>query len=303
MRIIVTGASGLLGLNLCLMAAQDHELTGVVNQRSLHDAPFNTFQADLTVEGAVQYLLDQTQPEFVIHCAAMANVDSCERDPHTAQTINAHVPALLAEVCKQKDVGFLHISTDAVFDGQRGSYTEEDQPNPLSEYARTKLAGEQGVLAANPDALVCRVNFYGFSLSGTRSLAEFFLYNLIAGEPVKGFTDVHFCPLYVTDLVDTIFAMIDKNLSGLYHVVSPECLSKYDFGRRIADKFDLDSGLIQPVSVNDGNLLAKRSPNLTLRVDKLLAADIQLPGQSAGLERFYTHCQHGFPELIKSYAG
>lgn len=303
MRMVVTGASGLLGLNLCLMAAQDHELTGVVNRRSLQDVPFTTLQADLTEKGAIQHLLEQARPEYVIHCAAMANVDSCERDPQAAQKLNAEVPALLAEACKQSGIGFLHVSTDAVFDGRRGSYTEEDQPNPLSEYARTKLAGEQSVMAANQDALVIRVNFYGFSLSGTRSLAEFFLYNLMAGEQVKGFTDVHFCPLYVAELVDVIFAMIGKNLSGLYHVVSPECLSKYDFGRRIADKFGLDSGLIQPVSVNDGNLLAKRSPNLTLRVDKLLAAGIQLPGQSDGLERFYTHCQHGFPELIKSYAG
>jgi len=140
-------------------------------------------------------------------------------------------------------------------------------------------------------------------LSGKRSLAEFFLYNLLEGKPLKGFTDVHFCPLYVGDLVGVMFAMLEKRLSGLYHVVSPECLSKYDFGRRIADKFGLDGNLIAPVSVYDGGLLARRSPNLTLRVDKLLAAGIPLPGQAPGLEHFHTHFQHGYPELIKSYAG
>jgi dTDP-4-dehydrorhamnose reductase len=138
------------------------------------------------------------------------------------------------------------------------------------------------------------VNFYGFSLSGRRSLAEFFLYNLLEGRQLKGFTDVHFCPLYVGDLVQVLFAMLEKKLHGLYHVVSPECLSKYDFGKRIADKFGLDGSLITPVSVYDGGLLAKRSPNLTLRVDKLLATGIQLPGQTAGLDSFYAHYQHGY---------
>lgn len=301
MRILVTGASGLLGLNLCLMSAHDHELVGVVNRQNLRDAPFPTRQADLLQDDAVAWLLDETLPEYVIHCAAVANVDSCERDPETARQLNALVPAQLADLCRQRRIGFLHVSTDAVFDGRRGGYTEEDRPNPLSVYARTKLEGEQGVLAANQDALVIRVNFYGFSLSGTRSLAEFFLYNLLAGEQVKGFTDVHFCPLYVADLVEIMFMMIARKLSGLYHVVSPECLSKYDFGQRIARKFGLNENLIQPVSVDDGNLLAKRSPNLTLRVDKLMAAGIRLPDQAAGLERFYTNYRHGYPELIKSY--
>lgn len=303
MRVLVTGASGLLGLNLCLTSAHEHELIGVTNQRGLQEAPFATVQTDLSDSQALKRLLEEKQPECLIHCAAMADVDSCERDPEAAWRINAQVPAHLAGLCRQNGIRLLHVSTDAVFDGERGSYTEGDQPNPLSVYARTKLEGEQGVLAADPKALVIRVNFYGFSLSGKRSLAEFFLYNLLEGKPLKGFTDVHFCPLYVGDLVEVMFAMLEKRLSGLYHVVSPECLSKYDFGRRIADKFGLDGNLIAPVSVYDGGLLAKRSPNLTLRVDKLLAAGIPLPGQAPGLEHFHTHFQHGYPELIKSYAG
>jgi dTDP-4-dehydrorhamnose reductase len=154
MRIIVTGASGLLGLNLCLMSASQHELIGLSNQRSLQDVPFATEQIDLTESGKVERLLDEKQPEYLIHCAAMADVDSCERNPEAAWQINSQVPAQLAKLCAQRKIGFLHISTDAVFDGECGSYTEEDQPNPLSVYARTKLEGEQGVLAANDKALL-----------------------------------------------------------------------------------------------------------------------------------------------------
>jgi dTDP-4-dehydrorhamnose reductase len=96
--------------------------------------------------------------------------------------------------------------------------------------------------------------------------------------------------------------MMNKKLNGLYHVVSPESLSKYDFGCRIADKFGLDSNLIQPVSVSDGNLVAKRSPNLTLCVAKLQNAGVQLPDQAVGLERLHGQFKRGYPGLIKSYA-
>lgn len=303
MRIIVTGASGLLGINLCLMSAQEHELIGIVHRTTLHDVPFPTMKLDLQDSAAVRDLFDHHQPQFLINCAAMADLDTCEKNPEAAWKINATIPRLLAEICAEKKVRMVHVSTDAVFDGLRGSYTEDDQPNPLSIYSQSKLAGEQQVLAAHPQVLVLRVNFYGFSLSGRRSLAEFFLENLLQGKSVKGFTDVHFCPLYVADLVDSIFAMIDKQLFGLYHAVSPECLSKYDFGKRIADLFELDGNLIEPLSVHGSSLLARRSPNLTLRVDKLAKTGIQLPGQSAGLDRFHRHYQHGFPELIKSYTG
>ena len=94
----------------------------------------------------------------------------------------------------------MHVSTDAVFDGQAAATTEQDTPNPLSIYARTKLDGERGVAEANPDAIIARVNLYGWSLSGRRSLAEFFFNNLSAGKRVKGFTDVYFCPLLANDL-------------------------------------------------------------------------------------------------------
>ena len=149
-----------------------------------------------------------------------------------AQQINAEMPGSIAVLCKKKGIQLTHISTDAVFDGKMGDYTEEDPPNPLSVYARTKLEGERTVAAEYPNAIIARVNFYGFSLSGKRSLAEFFLNNLIDKKQVNGFVDVMFSPLYVTDLVDTLVKMIEKELSGLYHVVSPESLSKYAFGER-----------------------------------------------------------------------
>lgn len=303
MRILVTGASGLLGLNMCLRLAGQHDVYGLVNTHSLAGVPFPITQVDLLNREATWKEISLIQPETIIHCAAMANVDECEENPEAARLINTEVPGHLAELCAQSKIHLVYISTDAVFDGKRGDYSEADEPNPQSVYARTKLEGEQRVLYADKNALIARVNFYGFSLSGKRSLAEFFLNNLSAGNRVKGFVDVMFCPLYAPELGILIMKMLQKKLSGIYHTVSCECLSKYTFGVRIAEKFGFDKDLIEPVSVHEGGLLSKRSPRLTLNVEKLIEAGIKPQAQAAGLERFYANYLDHIPELIRSLSG
>jgi dTDP-4-dehydrorhamnose reductase len=299
---LITGASGLLGLNTALEAANDHQVVGQVNSHPLRTDLFATVQADLLAPGALERLLDQTQPEWVIHCAALANVDACETDPLQARQLNSEIPRQLAELVARGGARLLHVSTDAVFDGQRGGYTEADAPNPLSNYAQTKLEGERGVLRADPQAIVARVNLFGWSLSGRRSLAEFFFNKLTAGEPCMGFTDVFFCPMLANDLGGVFLKMLDAGLSGLYHAVGSECISKYDFGLRIAQIFGLDAKLIAPRSVEEGGLKAARSPRLTLLTDRLATAlGEPLPGLSTGLERFYTLYQQGYPHRISQF--
>jgi dTDP-4-dehydrorhamnose reductase len=302
MRIAVTGASGLLGLNLCLMAYPDHEVHGFVNSHTLKDVPFPTVKCDLLDWRETRKNLDEIQPDWLIHCAALASVDDCERNPAEARKINAEVPAKLSAYCAEKKIGLIHISTDAVFDGKMGGYVEEDKTNPLSVYAVTKLEAENQVLSVNQRAMVLRVNFYGFSLSGDHSLAEFFLNNLSAENQVNGFVDVMFCPMYVRDLVDIIFQMMEKKLIGLYHIVSSECLSKYAFGVRIAEKFGLEKDLIQPISVHESGLTAKRSPRLTLKVDKLTKEKVIPPDQEKGIKRLFLDFQAGLPQKIRSFA-
>lgn len=310
-RILITGASGLLGINLALEAAKEHTVYGQVHQQQLNlrAAPsaqqFKVIQADLLAPQAVPRLLEETQPDWVIHCAALANLDACEADPAQAEQLNTNIPLQLAEYVARGGARLLHVSTDAVFDGQRGGYTEDDPPNPLSVYARTKLAGEQAVAAANPQAIIARVNLFGWSLRGNRSLAEFFFTNLSQGRSVMGFTDVFFCPLLANHLARIFLEMLRLDLHGLYHVVGSQCLSKYQFGLEIARRFGLDENLIQPASVFDGGLRAARSPNLTLSNARLVNAlqtrsQMMIPSLSTGLDDFYTLYQQGYPQLLHS---
>ena len=194
----------------------------------------------------------------------------------------------------------LYISTDAVFDGKSGDYLETDEPNPQNVYARTKLDGERAVIEEAPDAVVARVNFYGWSLTGKRSLAEFFFNNLKVGQQIKGFTDVYYNPMLVNGLALILMKLFEKDLNGIYHTVSSETLSKYDFGVRLAEKFEFDPELITPVSISDAGLVASRSNNLTLSTEKITTdLGIEMPGVSEGLQKYKKLYEEKYPEHIR----
>ena len=175
-KLLVTGASGLLGLNLCLDAAGQFDVTGLVNHHSLTCAPFTVLQADLTQPGEFARVLRQVRPDWVVHAAAQANIDVCEKDPAVSRRLNAELPGEVAEACRELGARLVHISTDAVFDGVAGGYTEADQPNPQGVYARDKWAGEQAVLQAYPRAAVARVEFLRLEPVGKAQPGRILLY-------------------------------------------------------------------------------------------------------------------------------
>ncbi len=303
MRLLITGASGLLGLNLSLVAtAQGQTVTGLVNSRLLQGVPFDVDQVDLQAGDGALAVIESAEPDAIIHCAAIADLNLAENKPELAWQLNANVPGVLASAAYRWGVPFVHISTDAVFDGRRGDYVEEDKPNPLSVYARSKLAGEAAVQEVNPDALITRVVFFGWSLSGKRSLSEFFFNNLKAGNQIQGFTDNLFCPLYVEDLAESLLEMLNAGLSGVYHVVSPEHLSKYDFGVQIAQRFGFDADLIKPIERKAVGRGAQRALNLALKPDKVQAVlGHRLPSVEAGIDRLYQRWQEGYPGHLQSF--
>ena len=301
-RILITGASGLLGINLAMEAMRGYEVIGVDRGR-LQSAPFPVVKTNFFNRHAFDPALDSTRPDWVINCAALANLEECEKHPDQAKILNTKLPHELATACAERNIKFIHLSTDAVFDGTKEeAYTEEDEPNPLGVYSQTKLDGESAVRQANPQAIIARVNFFGWSLSGRRSLGEFFVNNLSEGKNVNGFTDVIFCPMLVNVTARLLLEMFEKNLSGLYHVVGAQAMNKYQFGREIARTFGLKESLIAPKSVEASELTAKRSHNLRLSTHKLSTAlGHEIPPFSTGLSEFYTQFQQGYPQKIRSY--
>lgn len=300
-KIMVTGASGLLGLNFALRFCEKYDIVGVSNTKTLRNVPFDMVQRDF-FNADIDALLEETQPDVILHCAAIANLESCEKSPADAEIINGILPGKIASAAGKRGIKLVHISTDAVFDGVdsgKNGYRETDPVNPINTYARTKLMGENSVLDANPDALVARVNFYGWSATGRRSLGEIFYNNLAEGKEMKGFTDVFFTTLYAGELARILIRMIELDAKGIYHVFSSEYQSKYEFGLSIARRFGLDESLLHPVSWKDGGLTAARSPNLIMNTDKLrnlLGED--LPDQKKSLEGFAVDFEKGLPAKL-----
>jgi len=304
MRLLVTGASGLLGLNLSLVAvARGHQVFGLTHHHGLRGVPFNNLTINLLETRDALIKIEKTKPEAIIHCAAIADLNRAEKQPELANRMNCDVPGNLAVAASRWGIPMIHISTDAVFDGVTGGYTEDSPTNPLSVYAKTKLEGEQAVQKAHPDAIVARVVFFGWSMSGNRSLAEFFFNNLSMEQEIKGFTDTLFCPLYTEDLAEVLLEMLAARLSGLFHVVSPEHLSKYEFGLRIAEKFGLRTDLIEPIRMQEVARGAPRALNLVLNPEKVQAAlGHPLPSVNAGITRLHQRWQETFPKKLQSYA-
>jgi dTDP-4-dehydrorhamnose reductase len=301
-KILVTGSSGLLGLNLSLSLAGKYEVVGIIHRDELKGAPFLVIVTDLSWDHEAEKIIERFHPDMIIHTAAMANVDICESKPQRAQQVNAVLPGTLAQLSQKHSIPLLHISTDAVFDGEEGDYSECDAANPISVYSRTKYEGEQNVAHENPGAIIARVNFFGWSLRGDRSLAEFFAYKLLSNEPVNGFMDVFFCTLHVSQLISVLMEMLEKGLSGLYHVVSQTGMSKYDFGVSISRQFGIKEDLVKPISVKEAGLKAPRSLNLKLNTQKLAGAlGHELPTQVEGLRLFHNQYNEGWPHTLRSF--
>jgi dTDP-4-dehydrorhamnose reductase len=300
--ILVTGASGLLGVSLVSLAQEEgREVVGLYHRHPVQIDGVKLLAADLADQAETSRIFQEIGPSSVVHCAAATDVDWCEEHPEEAHKINVMVPAAVAAICSRIAARLLYISTDSVFDGGRGNYTEDDTPKPVNVYAKTKLLGEREVLRQNPTASVARVSIYGWNAQNKESLAEWVLKRLAVGSLVPGFSDVIFCPVLANDLAEIILALLDRDLDGTYHIVGSEPISKYEFARRVASSFGFDPGQVVPRHLADARLTAQRPLNTSLNTDKICAAlGRPMPDVEAGLGRFAKLRENGYPDRIKS---
>jgi len=208
--------------------------------------------------------------DAIVNCVAIANHEQCEDDPAEARRVNAELPGEWAEHARENGSRFVHFSTDAVFDGSsRGAYREDDVANAPSVYGQTKRAGETAVLGANPEALVFRTNFFGWSADGGKGILDFFANGLSTSTPMTGFRDYVVSSLYVGHLFELMLEALQMERGGIYHLVSSTPLSKYDFGVALAHAMDADADVINPGLLADNPALSNRGHHLGLSVEKL----------------------------------
>jgi len=298
--ILVTGASGLLGASLLSRAQQTaRKAAGTSRTNEVRVSGIHVQPLELTDPSATRQFIFERHPSTIIHCAAATDVDWCEDHPDEAHEINTTASEYLARLAEEIGACFVQVSTDSVFDGEKGNYSETNVPRPLNVYAKTKLSAEKAVLAAHSSPLLVRVNFYGSSELKKRKLAAWVLAQLRAGRRVQGFTDVFFCPMFAKDLADTIFDLLDAKLAGIHHVVGSEKISKYEFAVRLATTFQFDPELVEPSELRNAGLRAARPRDLSLSSAKVsLALGRKMPDVDAGLKKFlmFSNPRYGEPE-------
>ncbi len=278
-RCLVTGGTGMLGRHLVdRLEARGFAVASSARRRNLAGL-VPEFEWDVGVTAPPRALV-AWRPTHVIHTAALTNVDRCEEDPAAATRVNLEGTRRVTAFAADVGARLLHVSTDAVFDGRRGSYRDADPPNPINVYGMTKAQAEE-VAVSLPGALVLRLN-----IIGPTGLAAWVLEHARAGRRISVFTDVVFNPVEVTDLAEALISLLARGPSGICHVGSDEHISKADFARRLVDYAGLHTeARLERVSLDDGNLKAPRPRNTTLVPSDAVRALIGVPSLDAGIRR------------------
>jgi dTDP-4-dehydrorhamnose reductase len=247
MRVLVTGASGQLGgYVLRELIGRGSEVVAWSGSRSGQVGSVPLRPVDLANGDRVAAAFREARPTVVLHAAAVASVADCFRDQPRAWQVNARGTALLAELAAHAGARLVFVSTDLVFDGERGRYTESDAPAPLSIYGRTKAAAERAALDI-PNSVVVRVSLlYGPSLVGRPSFFDQQLAALREHRPVALFADEWRTPLDLATAARSLVEIARANYVGTLHVGGPERMSRLEMGQRIARCLNLDASVIVP---------------------------------------------------------
>ena len=263
-RLLITGGSGLLALNwACAMRESWDVVLGTHRHRvSLCGATAQPL--DLGDVDRLSRQLAELSPDLVVNAAGLTSVDACEADPAQARHVNAELARNVAAAAASGSIRLVHISTDHLFAGTSSAYRENDMPEPLNEYARSKLLAEEWVRQADPRALIVRTNFFGWGHARRQSFSDWILQALRAGQPVTMFDDAYFTPILADALASVVHRLVALSAVGTFNLPGDERVSKYEFALRLARAFDLPVDLIRPGRLCDAGLAAKRPADMSL---------------------------------------
>jgi len=274
-RILITGANGLLGQALVRRLGQNREFDVLATARD--DTPrfdggsCGYSPLDVTQPDAVENVFEDFAPNVVINCAAMSDVAECDENRNEAWAVNARAVKRLAKHCHETRARLVQVSSDFVFNGKRGPYDEDARPDPVNYYGRAKLAGENAVREAGRSnwAIVRTVLLYGTGQGLSRSNVVLWMIDeLSQGNQLHIVDDQYRTPTHVDDLATGIERLVDREKTGIYHISGRDLVSIYELACTVAEVFDLDASLIEPVSSDFFEDDVDRPPRTGFIVDR-----------------------------------
>ena len=260
-RILVTGANGMLGQRtidfFSNLGGFELLTTSIENEPIVRGVEY--FQCDITNRDKIKKTIYDFCPDFIINTAAYTNVDASETEREAAWRINVKGVEYLAEVARAIDAHIIHISSDYIFDGKNGPYSENAVPNPLGYYGRTKLASENALRISGSIFTILRTNvLYGMNMAGRPDFVRWVINSLKNKDKIRIVTDQINNPTFIDDLVQAISKIVEFGKTGIYNIGGKEFLSRYDFTLMIVDFFNLDNSLVKPIVTKELKQAARR---------------------------------------------
>ncbi|MEM2734819.1 MAG: dTDP-4-dehydrorhamnose reductase [Candidatus Bathyarchaeia archaeon] len=269
MRILITGSGGLLGSKIAELASgASHEVYAAYNQnRPKSGTPIRLDLRDLA---AIERVVRGIGPDAIVHAAAMTDVDKCEQERDLALRINYEATSALASAAREMGAFLVYVSTDYVFNGERGFYSEADEPDPVNFYGYTKLMGERAVEElAGAHCIVRASVIYGAApASGKSNFALWLIDKLERGERASVLVDQYVSPTLNSSLARMILEAVERGLEGLYHMAGAERVSRYEFAAKLCAAFGFDPSLLKPARMADMAWAARRPRDSSLDVSK-----------------------------------
>ncbi len=274
MKILLTGANGLLGQKLVELILKEGEHELIATARGKNRLPIHegfTFQSlDITKKVEVLSAIAEYKPDAVINTAAMTNVDQCELEKEAGWNANVNSVKFLVEACEANNCFLLHLSTDFIFDGTKGPLTEEETPSPVNYYGEGKLAAEKLVINSNLKWAIARtVLVYGVVSDMSRSNIILWVKDsLEKGKPINVVDDQWRTPTLAEDLAMGCYLIVKQQAEGIYNISGKDMLTPYDMAIKVRDYFDLDGSLISRADSSTFSQPAKRPLKTGFIIDK-----------------------------------
>ena len=260
-KLLIIGGASLVGSTIIDYAKDNYEIFTTENNTPITNSKVSSIKLNLLDDK--KHILDyieKIKPSAVIHTVAFPNVDFCESNHELTDLLHVKITKDISEICSSVNSKLIYFSTDAVFNGNNSiPYNELDRPDPLSYYGKTKLEAEKIILQNTNNVILRTTVIYGWHIRSR--FTNWVLDTLKNKKPVTAFVDQYNTPTLVDDLVKSVFSIIEKDLSGLFHASGKSCLNRFEFAQKLAISFGLDKNLVVPTKSSDISQIAPRPKN------------------------------------------